>query len=134
MEKKFYKAALKQGQKEKRRLVSQGRYPYLPVLEEMVSEEESYVKLQKVAGKGTEERWTGEERSIFRANFYYFRQMYEGMGGKWLACAIGDALLSYLNIFGYDSFRQKSASEIKSEIGKIWQELQEALQFKIVHI
>ena len=39
MEKKFYKDALKKAQKEKRRLVSQGRYPYLPILEEMVSKE-----------------------------------------------------------------------------------------------
>ena len=39
MEKNFYKEALKSGQKEKRRLVSQGSYPYLPVLEDMVSKE-----------------------------------------------------------------------------------------------
>ena len=39
MENKFYKEALKSGQKNKRHLVSQGNYPYLPVLEDMVSKE-----------------------------------------------------------------------------------------------
>lgn len=213
MEKKFYREALKQGQKEKRRLVSQGHYPYLPVLEEMVSKERlnsgvrlgimnipseflvgtktagrtnsfaanfmplldentefalkwkslcqahlgegirepvkvyeymnryyvqegnkrvsvlkffgavsipaqvirimppkgedkelklyyefldfynctkinyiefskegSYVKLQKIVGKDAQEKWTEEENSIFRANYYYFKQVYEAMG------------------------------------------------------
>ena len=257
MEKKFYKDALKLGQKEKRRLVSQGRYPYLPVLEEMVSKERlnsgiglgivnvpseffvgtktegrtnafaanfmplldentefalkwrnlckahlgegirepvkvyeymnryyveegnkrvsvlkffgaaaipaqvirilppkgdakelklyyefldfynctkinyiefskegSYGKLQKIVGKGNKDKWTEDERSVFRANYYYFKRVYEDMGGKGIDCTVGDSFLTYLNIFGYDSFRQKSVSEIKTEIGKIWEELE----------
>ena len=35
----IYKEALKLGQKEKRQLISQGNYPYLAVMEEMMSEE-----------------------------------------------------------------------------------------------
>lgn len=269
MEKKFYREALKQGQKEKRRLVSQGHYPYLPVLEEMVSKERlnsgvrlgimnipseflvgtktagrtnsfaanfmplldentefalkwkslcqahlgegirepvkvyeymnryyvqegnkrvsvlkffgavsipaqvirimppkgedkelklyfefldfynctkinyiefskegSYVKLQKIVGKDAQEKWTEEENSIFRANYYYFKQVYEAMGGSGIDCTVGDAFLTYLNIFGYVSFRQKGAAEIKKEIGRIWEELElqqeeEAIDLKL---
>ena len=40
MPEQFYKDALKLGQKERRHCVSQGRYPYLPVLEEIVSKEQ----------------------------------------------------------------------------------------------
>lgn len=257
MEKKFYKDALKKAQKEKRRLVSQGRYPYLPVLEEMVSKERlnsgvslgilnvpsdffvgtktegrtnafaanfmplldentefaykwkdlckahlsegirepvkvyeymnryyvqegnkrvsvlkffgavsipaqvtrilppkgeakelklyyeflhfynctkinyiefsrigSYIKLQKIVGKSPEETWKEEELSSFRANYYYFKQLYESMGGKAIDCTVGDAFLTYLDIYGYDSFKAKSTIEIKKEIENIWEEVQ----------
>lgn len=39
MPEEFYKEALKRGQKEKRHLISQGHYPYLPVMDEMMSKE-----------------------------------------------------------------------------------------------
>lgn len=257
MEKKFYKEALKLGQKEKRRLVSQGQYPYLPVLENMVSKERlnsgiklgimnipaeflvgtktegrtnafasnfmplldeatefamkwrnlckahlnegirepvkvyeymnryyvqegnkrvsvlkffgavsipaqvtrilppkgeakelklyyefldfymctkinyiefsqigAYAKLQKLVGKELNEVWSEEETSLFRANYYYFKQLYEAMGGNRIKCTVGDAFYTYLNIFGYDSFKKKGAAEIRNEISKIWEELE----------
>ena len=87
------------------------------------SKEGQYAKLQKLVGKNTDERWTEEEKSIFRANYYYFKQIYEAMGGRNIKCTVGDAFFAYLDIFGYESFRNKCASEIKKEIGKIWEEL-----------
>ena len=42
----------------------------------------SYIKLQKIVGKSPEETWKEEELSSFRANYYYFKQLYESMGGK----------------------------------------------------
>ena len=35
----YYEDSLKAAQKEKRHLISQGRHPYLPVLEDMISSE-----------------------------------------------------------------------------------------------
>ena len=99
-------------------------YKYTKINYIEFSKEGSFVKLQKTVGKGTEEKWTQEECSVFRATYYYFKQMYESMGGTKIHCTVGDAFLTYLNIFGYDSFRKKSALEIKSEIGKIWKELE----------
>ena len=39
MPEQFYREALKLGQKEKRHLISKGHYPYLPVMEDMMSKE-----------------------------------------------------------------------------------------------
>ena len=39
MPEQFYKEALKLGQKEKRHLISRGKYPYLAVMDEMMSKE-----------------------------------------------------------------------------------------------
>ena len=83
-----------------------------------------YLKLQKLLGKTSEEQWSEEEISSFRANYYYFRQIFEKMGGLRLQCTIGDAFLTYINIYGYDSFKEKGAIVIKEEIKKIWEELE----------
>ena len=96
----------------------------------------SYVKLQKLLGKAADEEWTEEETGRFRANYFYFRQMFEALGGKELHCTTGDAFLSYINIYGYISFKEKSGGEIKQEIQKIWEELEllqeeEAIDLKL---
>lgn len=88
------------------------------------SREGSYVKLQKVLGKNVTEQWSEEEISAFRANYYYFRQLFESMGGDGLECTVGDAFLCYLNIYGFTSFKDKSGEQIKQEIDKIWEELE----------
>ncbi len=84
----------------------------------------SYEKLQKLMEKAVDEVWTEEEVSKFRANYYYFRQVFASLGGEKLDCTVGDAFLGYINIYGYNSFREKSGAQIKEEIGKIWEELE----------
>lgn len=98
-------------------------YTYTKINYIELSKEGGYVKLQKLVGKEPNEIWTEEECSLFKANYYYFKHVYESMGGSAIKCTVGDAFYTYLDIFGYDSFKTKSASEIKSEIGKIWDEL-----------
>lgn len=93
------------------------------------SREGSYVKLQKLLGKEEQEPWTEEESSAFRANYYYFRQIFDGMGGAKLKCTVGDAFLGYLTIYDYEHLKDKTGAEIKQEITKIWEEL-ELLQEK----
>lgn len=100
------------------------------------SHEGSYAKLQKLMGKAAEEKWTEDEVSTFRANYYYFRHMFDSLGGKDLKCTPGDAFLGYIDIYGYASFKEKSGTEIKKEIQKIWEELEllqeeEAIDIKL---
>ena len=85
---------------------------------------DSYIKLQKLLGKGLHEKWTEEEVDRFRANYYYFAHVFEELGGKSLECTVGDAYLGYIQIYGYASFKDKSAAQIKQEIRKIWEELE----------
>ncbi len=88
------------------------------------SREGSYAKLQKFLGKNPGEEWTEEEISAFRANYYYFKQTLEGMGGEQLKCTVGDAFLGYIHIYGYATMRKKTGTQIKREIEKIWEELE----------
>lgn len=89
----------------------------------------SYLKLQKLLGKCSEEEWTEEEIGTFRANYYYFYQIFKSLGGEKLECTAADAFLRYINIYGYASFKNKGGEDIKIQIKSIWEEL-ELLQEK----
>lgn len=82
----------------------------------------SYGKLQKLYGKTPEELWTEDEQSAFRASYYYFRQLFESMGGEKLKCTAADAMLIFLNIYGANALKEKSGEEIRQGIQSIWEE------------
>ncbi len=84
----------------------------------------SYTKLQKLLGKDVQETWTENEIETFRANYYYFLQIFEELGGKSLRCTVGDAFLGYIQIYGYTSFKEKNGTQIRLEISRIWEELE----------
>ena len=83
----------------------------------------SYVQLQRLLGKAPGDQWTDEERRDFSAACYYFRRAYEANGGKRLSTTVGDAMLAYIQIYGYPSLRQAGEDEIKKLVGKVWEEI-----------
>lgn len=83
----------------------------------------SYVLLQRLLGKAPEEAWTDDERRDFSAAYYYFRQAYEANGGRRLNTTVGDAMLTYIRIYGYPSLRRAGAEEIKALVSKVWEEI-----------
>ena len=61
----------------------------------------SYIRLQELVGKRVGDPWTDEERSGFSTAYYYFRRAYEDNGGRRLTSTVGDAMLAYMEIYGY---------------------------------
>ena len=84
---------------------------------------ESYAALQQALGKQPDEEWSEEERRRFSATYYYFRRAYLTSGGEKLKTGAGDALLSYVQVFGYDSLCAASGTEIKKNLASMWEEL-----------
>ena len=84
---------------------------------------ESYGALQQALGKQPDETWTEEERRRFSAAYYYFCKVYRSSGGDKLRTTAGDALLSYIQVFGYDSLCAASSTEIKKNLASMWEEL-----------
>ena len=82
-----------------------------------------YARLQNLVGKQAEETWSEEERRSFTTAYYYFRQAYQANGGDQLRLAVGDALLAYLEIYGYPSLQGKGGGEIKRAVAKVWEEI-----------
>lgn len=82
----------------------------------------SYAKLSQLLGKGVDEPWSEIEQSVFRSNYYYFRQVFEALGGEALKCTPADAMLSFIQVYGYESLREKGSRELKQEMLKLWEE------------
>lgn len=83
----------------------------------------SFVQLQQMLGKGPGEKWTDEDRLAFSSAYYYFRQAYEANGGKKLTSTVGDAMLAFIKVYGYQSLRGNTAAETKKLVAKAWEEI-----------
>ncbi len=88
------------------------------------SKQGSYAQLQKQVGKEPDEVWTDDDRASFGTAYHYFRQAYEKSGGKRLSSTVGDALLAFLKVYGYDALRGKSAGEIRALVSGMWEEIE----------
>ena len=97
------------------------RYSKLNLVE--FSKKGGYQALQTAVGKQPEEPWTEDERRHFRAAYHFFRQAYAAAGGEKLHSTVGDALLSYLRVYGYASLCAAGAGEIRKNLSKMWEEV-----------
>ena len=83
----------------------------------------SYNQLLSILGKEPDAEWTDEEQKEFAAVYYYFRKAYMLIGGAKLNSTCGDALLSYIKVYGYDELPETDPDEIKKNLTRIWEEV-----------
>lgn len=83
----------------------------------------SYTSLQQMLGKQPGEEWTDEDRRNLAGALYYFRQAYEAKGGKAPLATVGDAMLTYIQVYGYPKLRGATASELKKTVAGMWEEI-----------
>ena len=82
----------------------------------------SYAKLQRLLGKEPEEVWSDDERKDFMAAYHYFREAYAPNGNK-ADPSVGDAMLVYIEVYGYQNLRGKTLAEIKKAVAKVGEEI-----------
>lgn len=82
-----------------------------------------YAELQKLLGKSPDGIWEEEERKSFSTAYYYFRKAYEANGGKLLTTTVGDAMLAYMRVYGYQSLKNTGEAEMKKMVTKVWEEI-----------
>ncbi len=83
-----------------------------------------YKTLLKLIGRKPDDVWSEEDRRRFSTAYHYFRTAYEEKGGKKPASAVGDALLAYLKVYGYEELCTQGPSELKKSVEKLWEELE----------
>ena len=83
----------------------------------------SYTALLSILGKEPDAEWTAEEQKEFSAAYYYFRKAYLQSGGGKLSSTCGDALLSYIKVYGYSELIETDPDEIKKNLNRMWEEV-----------
>lgn len=88
----------------------------------LMSNEGSYEKLLNHIHPNKNEPFSEDDSKTFKYFFSTFRKEYEEKGGRKLRSTIGDSLLIYIGIFGYDEIKNKTSQEMHKDIAKIWSE------------
>jgi len=86
------------------------------------SEKGRFAQFLEQVGTPKGEKWTSEDRQEFEAVYTRFRKAFEAKGGRKLPITVGDALLAFLTVYGYEEVKQKSAQEMKRDLAKVWDE------------
>ena len=86
------------------------------------SEKGRFAKFLELTGTPKGEKWTSEDRLEFNSVYTRFRKAFESKGGNKLPITVGDALLTYITVFGYQDMKQKTTQEFKKDLPKIWDE------------
>lgn len=102
-------------------LVEFSRYSGINYLE--FSKKGCCATLQRLLGKAPDEDWSEEETGRFTTAYHAFLRAYRASGGEKLHVTVADALLSYLQIYGYQSLFSDPEGQIRKSIGKMWEEL-----------
>ena len=83
----------------------------------------SYKKFLQLLGREDRNGWDEDVIKRLRTIYYYFRKAFLEQGGGKLHVTSADAMLQYMEIYGYDSLRGKSETEIKNVLAKVWKEI-----------
>ncbi len=83
----------------------------------------SYAELVKLLGKEPDEEWTDDEQKEFSAVYHYFKQAYIQNGGEKLQSTVGDAMLRYIKVYGYDELKTAETADIKKKLTKMWEDV-----------
>ncbi|MBQ3264437.1 MAG: BMP family ABC transporter substrate-binding protein [Ruminococcus sp.] len=87
------------------------------------SEHGAYRELLRAMGKPYDEYWSIEEQRRFSGIFYYFEKAYLEIGGDKLKTTVGDAMISYIRVYGYADMANAGESEIRINLKKMWEEI-----------
>ena len=83
----------------------------------------SYRELMRAMGKSYGEWWSIEEQRRFSGAYYLFEQEYTALGGGKLTITVGDAMLNYMEIYGYSALQNANSAEIRINLKKMWEEI-----------
>ncbi len=66
--------------------------------------------------------WDEETKEEFDRVIFHFSKAFEARGGNKLPITIGDAMVAFMNVYGYEKMREMSRQEMESNITKCWSE------------
>ncbi|WP_405345661.1 BMP family ABC transporter substrate-binding protein [Ruminococcus sp.] len=97
------------------------RYSKINFIE--ITKRGGYRDLLRAMGKRLDEYWTIDEQRRFSGAYYYFEKAYVENGGDKLKITVGDAMLTYIRIYGYTELENAGEAEIRINLRRIWEEI-----------
>lgn len=82
----------------------------------------SYSLLLCATCEDPEAEWTDDQKLDLKSVYTNFRREFLAKGGSKLTLTAADALLIYLNIFGYEKAKQNLSADWKVDLTRIWKE------------
>lgn len=86
------------------------------------SEKGRFAKFLELTGTPEGQNWSSDDRLEFNSVYTRFRKAFDAKGGSKLPITVGDALLTYMTVFGYEEMKQKTVQEFKKDLNTIWDE------------
>ena len=86
------------------------------------SEKGRFAKFLELTGTPEGQKWTSDDRLEFISVYTRFRKAFDAKGGSKLPITVGDALLTYMTVFGYEEMKQKTVQGFKKDLNTIWDE------------
>ncbi|MCD8332547.1 MAG: BMP family ABC transporter substrate-binding protein [Clostridiales bacterium] len=86
--------------------------------------EGSFRRLCRLTGHRRNERWSMDDRIDFRSCYNRFAEAFRDLGGDRLSCTAGDALLSYMYVFGYESMKEETPADLRKNLKRVWEEIE----------
>lgn len=88
------------------------------------SREGSYDRLLTAMGKEKGVTWSSDDRMYFKAVYDLFSRVFEAKRTGELELTASDAFLIYVEIYGYDTAKRQTESQMKKGLDGIWDEVQ----------
>ncbi len=98
------------------------------------SKKGSYRELLHAMGKTADEPWTDDERMQLSSVYYRFEKAYYKNRGEKLKATVADAMLSYIDVYGYEQLSGESSEDIESNLKKMWEEVALNEQNKTIEV
>lgn len=86
------------------------------------TEEGGFTRLLEATGP-TDRRWTEAERKELASVYLRFAPAFQAAGGEKLPITSSDALLAYINVYGYDAVKEKTTQKMSEDLSRIWKEV-----------
>ena len=80
-------------------------------------------RLRRLLGAEAGAVWPQELRRSFTSAYFTFLRAYRACGGDRLSSTPADAMLAFLEIYGFQALCGKSLSEVKKALGDMWEEI-----------
>lgn len=97
-------------------------YRVCPIYGITSSHEGFYTRLAALLDQDLDRPWPEDVVRDLRSLFDGFAASFRARGGEGLDLAVGDALLTYITIFGFKHVRGLTPSKVDEEVGRIWGE------------